>query len=284
LSASALRDKLNGLSSIDSNFGASSVCDVNDDAISNIAHHCSSILVSTLLRKLHLELGLGATVHSETVGDHVFAQQHDLVSQLQEWICKSADFGVGDTNVINSSSSSSVSVWRCEAFRDLNCNFMELACSPSLVLSSLGVVASRISACDKIFEDVTTVTLQQTTLHTFPLLSSTVLSAEQTHLERSQTDHLHPQDQNNHERVAEAEDVSLTDDENDAPIHGEFPDSSINVDSRVAGLEQHIGVCMSPGRVSMFPDFSTETCCRNLQDAILLMPTAVGHHAVPRTF
>jgi hypothetical protein len=274
--ASALRERSTEFSSINSDHDASGVFDADNDAIRGIAHHCSSMMVSTLLRKLHLELGLDATIQSEIVGEHVYIQEHDLVALLHEWICESAVSSGADKSIYNGSRSS-VSMWRCEAFRDLNCSFMELACSPSLMLTSLGVVASRLSACDVIFQHISSVTWQQATLHLSPSSASKVMNDDNAHLERPKHDHLHLKlDWSMRQRVFEYEDVSLTDDEHDDANHEEIPDSCNNHDLQFIDLQQRVGTPLHEGLTSMFPDFSTEVCRRKLHDAIMLLPTAVS--------
>jgi hypothetical protein len=278
--ASALREKVAGCSTTTTSTSTDdcSAFDSKDDSVSNIANHCSSITVSALLRTLHLELGLGVIIQSKRVGEHVYAQQHELISLLHTWICQSAISRGGDDSIINNCCGS-VSLWRCEAFRDLNCSFMELGCSPSLILTSLGVIASRISACDAVFESVATATLQQTTLHAIPTSASGILSEDQAHFELPHNGCLHQHVRNKIHRVDEDEDISLTDDERDDAFQedisvGADHDSQFGSSQQLVGASMHSDLCV-------LPDFSHDTCSSKLHDALLLLPTAVRHHPLP---
>jgi hypothetical protein len=280
--ASALREKVAGCSTTTTSSDFCSAFDSKDDAVSNIANHCSSITVSAFLRTLHLELGLGAIIRSEKVGEHVCAQQHELISLLHTRICQSAISRGGDESIMNGCCSS-VSLWRCEAFRDLNCSFMELGCSPSLILTSLGVIASRISACDAIFESVTTITLQQTTLHATPTSTSGILSDDQAHFEHPHNGYLHQHVRNKIQRVDEDEDVSLTDDERDDVFQEDIPGGVTGHDSQSGSRQQLVGASMYSD-LCVLPDFSHDACWSKLHDALLLLPTAVRRLPLPERF
>ena len=192
-------------------------------------------------------------------------QQHDLVTALQEWMCKCAVSGGGSKCII-AGGCSSVSIWRCETFRDLNCSFMEIACGPSLLLASLGVVSARLAACDVVLQEVSSVTWQQATLNHNSAADAGAISCD----EFTQSDHIRNgscahQEQSRTQR--DTENISLTDDEEDASSFGEFPSSS-NLQS------EHISFHI----LNNLPNFSSDACWHKLHSAILLLPTAVRVH------
>ena len=157
---------------------------------------------------------------------------------------------------------------------------MELGCSPSLILTSLGVIASRISACDAVFESVATVTLQQTTLHAIPTSTSGILSDDQAHFELPHNDYLHQHVRNKIHRVDEDEDISLTDDARDDVFQEDIPGGVTDHDSRSGSRQQLVGASMYSD-LCVLPDFSHDACSSKLHDALLLLPTAVRHLPLP---
>ena len=285
-SASALRshptfdDRSGSSTGLSSN---SNVCGAADSvfaAASSIAHHCSSFSVAALLRVLHPVWDLDAAIRSNMAGERVYVQQHELVSLLQEWMCNSAVSGGGDKSII-SSGCSSVSAWRCEAFRALNCTFMELACSSSLMLASLGAVAARLLACDSVFQEVSAVVWQQATLQAGAAPSGCDVRDEQKQAKRPCYDYRQQQQQNAAQR--ETEDISLTDDEDDGANDVDIPNGCADDDSGEvlsrsgsAVAFDRAAAVVEPSVVCTLPGYSSDSCWHKLHAAMLLLPTAVS--------
>ena len=278
-SASALRahnaqNELSGTSlGICSDSDASGALNDISDTANGIAHHCSSFSAPALLRVLNLEWGLDVAIRPDMVGEHIYVQQHELVSRLQDWMCKSAVSGGGDQSII-SSGSSSVSVWRCDAFRTLNCCFMELACSSSLMLASLGIVASRLLTFDVVFQDVSAVAWQQATLHVAPALAGSLTSDEQKQAKRPCYSNRQQHDRNS--VLYDNEDISLTDDEDDDTHDLDIPNGCDDLDSTDISSQGRGAPAFHPNLVNALPGFSEDACWHKLHAAMLLLPTAVS--------
>jgi hypothetical protein len=274
--ASALRLKNSCTLSIFAGNNSSSALHFDAEILSIVAHHCSSISVSALLRHLHVEYELGATFCLEVVGETLHAKQHELVYQLQEWICKyDASNGV-DEGIINSNCSR-MSMWRCEAFRALNCSFMNLACNPSLILSSVGVVASRISAFDLIFQDLSAFLWQQATTRFNPASAGIVLGDKKVkslHMNKISRNEVQTQVQH----VSDDEDISLTDDEYDCTSCEEAPNSAINRNLIDHQSQQYVETSSNSYFTDVHSNISNDSCWQKLHAAVLLLPTAVSRH------
>lgn len=274
--ASALRHEVTCSSTNFTVNDSANMLNFNAETVCVVAHHCSSISVSALLRNLHAEYGLGTTFCVEVVGKLLYVQQHELVSQLQEWIYKSDANARVDKTIMNSNWSS-ISMWRCEAFRALNCSFMELACSPSLILSSVGVVASRISSFDLIFQDLSTVMWQQATTRFNPASADFVSSDEKVN-PQLYNEVQHHEVRFKAQHVFDVEDSSLTDDEYDSTYCEEAPSSGSNRNLTGLHSEPHIESSSHLNFTDVYSNISHESCWQKLHAAVMLLPTAVRRH------
>ena len=255
---------------------SSNMLNFNAETVCVVAHHCSSISVSAVLRNLHAEYGLGATLCIQEVGKFMYVQQHELVSQLQEWIYKSDAHDRVDKTFMNSNWSS-MSMWRCEAFRALNCSFMELACSPSLIISSVGVVASRITSFDLIFQDLSTVMWQQATSRFNSASAGFVSSDEKVNPELYKKVQ-HHEVQTKAQHVFDIEDSSLTDDEYDCTCCEIAPSSASYRNLTDLHSEQHIESSSHLNFTDVYSNISHESCWQKLHASVMLLPTAVRQH------
>ena len=274
--ASALRHEVTCSSTIFTGNDSSNKLNFNSETVYVVAHHCSSISVSAVLRNLHAEYGLGATLCIQEVGKFMYVQQHELVSQLQEWIYKYDAHDRVDKTIMNSNWSS-MSMWRCEAFRALNCSFMELACSPSLIISSVGIVASRISSFDLIFQDLSTVMWQQATSRFNPASAGFVSSDEKVNPELYKKVQ-HHEVQTKAQHVFDVEDSSLTDDEYDCTCCEEAPSSASYRNLTDLHSEQHIESSSHLNFTDVYSNISNESCWQKLHASVMLLPTAVRQH------
>jgi hypothetical protein len=266
--ASALRNKETCLSSRDWQYNAFAF---NKREVSNVAHHCSSFSASALLRNLHLELGLSATLRCDKVGEQMYAQRDELISLLEEWICKNASSCGADESTL-SCSKSNVSVWRCEVFRALNCSFMELSCSPSLMLASLGIVASRLSVCDSIFQDAFTMSWQQATLHVDPASSRAHLNIEHSSWSLAKIDH------QSVVQCPNSAECSLTEDDDDDQMDSYKVPNKYSDRNSTDAVPQHMIVPVNTSCKITFPYFSIDSCWEKMHAAMLLLPTAVRNN------